>query len=329
MALFNTTGFDLELFIALNSVLHIMIFFIIALPSLILCGICVVALLASKSLHRKMRVILANIYVSEIIFSTGSIFLYLLYPIRSSYNEGDITCSIDAIFLGVGTLSSLATVSLYAIATYVFVKYGPKKLNLRVVYAYITISWVVNILVVISLLVTRSVEVNSEGLQRNTDGFCGFDFMDASTVLTTIYLLAAGIIALWVFVTLILISVFGLLTLCYVKKNTIKENKAIKKAIAKNLLYLTTKVFATIITAIFFFGFSSLRFIFEEHISVIVYIVFQYLFGYIAFGCITLITPIASLVILQPLQVAIKRICCCSLKNEHSVQASRTVSSFA
>ncbi len=305
---FNLTGYDPELFVGINSILHVLIFLLFPLPNLILSGLCVVALLTSKTLNRKIRVVLANVFVAEITHALSSFFIYLGYPIRASVNDGDITCSIDGSFLFIGTLSSLAAISLYTIVVYVLITVGVKKLKWNVIITYIVVSWGVNILAVLSLTVPRTVEVNVDGLLKSIDGFCGLDIMDTNEVLSTIYTLAAVTLALGVAVSLLLISIFGILTLRYVKKNTIQENPAIKKAIAKNLLYLSIKVFLVVAIYVVFFGFSSLRQYIEERTGDILFVALEYIINYSTFEILSLITPIASLATLQPLRVAVKQI---------------------
>ena len=317
MEVFNNTDFNQELFTNLNSVLQISIFFTISLPTIVLNGVCAVAMALSKTINWKMKVAIFNIFIAEFTHSMNSIFYYLGYPIRTKLVYGYITCYIEYFFVVVGTLSSLAAISLYAIATYLFIKHGPRRLKKNFLFSYIAISWIISIVIG---LVSSIFD-----LQESPYGFCN-NSMDNLVLTTIIYDASIATIAVWIIVSLLLISIFGILTFCYVKENTIQDNAVIKKVIAKNLLFLSIKVFVIVITYIILVCFDVLE-IFEERTRLILDLAVGYIVHDAIYDILSLSTPIAALIILRPLRVAIKeivaklrKICChwkmcCRCKN--------------
>ena len=313
MEVFNNTDFNQELFTNLNSVLQISIFFTISLPTIALNGVCAVAMALSKTINWKMKVTIFNIFIAEFTHSMNSIFYYLGYPIRTKLVYGYITCYIEYFFVVVGTLSSLAAISLYAIATYLFIKHGPRRLKKNFLFSYIAISWIISIVVG---LVSSIFD-----LQESPYGFCN-NSMDNLVLATIIYDASIATIAVWIIVSLLLISIFGILTFCYMKENTIQDNAAIKKVIAKNLLFLSIKVFVIVITYIILVCFDVLEIIlFEERTRLILDLAVEYIVHDAIYDILSLSTPIAALIILRPLRVAIKEIVtklrkiCCRCKN--------------
>ena len=307
MSSVNITGFDRELFVAVNSTLHIGIFFLLCLPNIILCVLCVAALVLAKGINWKIKTAIINIFAAEFALSISSIFIYLGYPIRASYNDGDISCYIDGFFLLTGTLSNVTAITFYSISTYVFIRYGAKKLSWYVIVTFIAVSWIASVVIMLVLIILASVVYNSNGLQRNTDGFCAFSFTGTNQALNTISELFAAAVIIELITCLILIATFSFLTFRYVKKNTIQENSAIKKAIVKNLLYLSLKVFIVMTCHGVLFGFNALRPIFEENTAVYLYIALQYVIYFCLFEILSLATPVVSLITLRPLRVAIKQ----------------------
>ncbi len=86
----NITGFDPQLFFAVNTGVQATFFTIFTLPTFILCGVCLVALLFAKTIHLEMRVVLINIFGGYV---TGVTVLYLGYPLRVKDSEVEFVFS--------------------------------------------------------------------------------------------------------------------------------------------------------------------------------------------------------------------------------------------
>ena len=97
---------------------QVSIFFVSALPTVVLSVLIILALLVAKDIKWKMRVILINILVAEVVFSLSLCATYLGYPIREMLNLSDKTALILCRFqLGseiIGALAKLGTIMFYS-----------------------------------------------------------------------------------------------------------------------------------------------------------------------------------------------------------------------
>ena len=110
---FNLTGVDPEMFFAINTAVHVSIFSLLTVPTIILCVLCVVALLLTKEIHWKIRMVLINVLAAELVYTLGATAMYLGYPLRVySADESGITCTLSAVTL---SLLSLILLPLHSI----------------------------------------------------------------------------------------------------------------------------------------------------------------------------------------------------------------------
>ena len=145
----NTTGFsnsnviNVELYQGINSALHLLLFTVFPLPTIGLCIVCILALLLAKGIGWKMRVILINILIPDIITSLASSVSYLGYPLRVYSTTLDscrvfislyLTASYDSTFVG----------PFFAVSIYIFVKYDMKRLKWWIILSYIISSSVLS-----------------------------------------------------------------------------------------------------------------------------------------------------------------------------------------
>lgn len=81
----------------------------------------------AKTLKWQIKAVLVNSIAADFVNGAGSTVYYIGYLIcANSVNDSDgiISCRIADGFNIAGFLSSLAAVTLYAVAVYIFIKYG-------------------------------------------------------------------------------------------------------------------------------------------------------------------------------------------------------------
>ena len=300
----NLSGLDPDLYFNVNTSAQVGLFFIAVLPTLILCLLCVVALLFASSINWQMRVVLINIFAADICTWLGLTVLFLGFPLRASVRMGgEWSCSVALSLFNVGPQQKFSITALYAIMVYVFIKYGPRKLKWYAIAPYIGITWVVAIAIGIFPYFNRSL--------FNSQGFCR---VRESTSVSPSSSILVGVIVVFFSV----IIVFSLLTGCYVKRNVLEDNVQVKRAIAKNLLFLVISIILTVISNILPASFPAIREAFEDRglISLVLIDYVIRLFLNLPF----VITPIAAIIILKPMQDALKQgfnmLCCCCKKRE-------------
>lgn len=179
--------------------------------------------------------------------------------------------------------------ALYAVMVYVFIKYGVKRLKLKVIILYIAVSWIA----VFCLGIVAYFPAFT-----NIDGFCDSDSMAPAFFIPLIIMTIIILGCLCVIIT------FCILTYCYFKKNTLEDNVAVKRAIARNLIYL---LIAAIVYVLFYFTPASFNII-REALSdrgILGVIVVEYVIPLFV-NFTSIVTP--TIVILQPVWIAMKQI---------------------
>ena len=63
---FNLSGVDISKYYDINTAVSISLFLILVLPPLLLCVLCVLALVFAKEINSKIRLLLINIFAVEI-----------------------------------------------------------------------------------------------------------------------------------------------------------------------------------------------------------------------------------------------------------------------
>ena len=295
----NITGIDPDLFAAINSTIHLGIFLLLTLPAIILNAVCIVALLLAKTIDWKIRAAIINIFAAETLNSLGTGLLYVSYPIRVTNNDASAaSCTTALAISALGYNSDLLAIALYAIAVYIFIKYNIRKLKWSAIATAITISWGVCFISSVMFGRTLSLAVDN--------GFCVSDDGDIETGYTVFIMLSA----LHTLGTMAVVIIFDILIFYYVRRNATEEDVETKKAVVKILAYHSTKMIALVsqlIVAAVFIWLSRLD-------SFVAAIAVETILN-ILFSATSLLTPIMSLVLLQPLRDALKEKCPCCVQN--------------
>ena len=301
---FNLSGVDINQYFATNVAVNITLFTLLVLPPCLLCMLCALALIFTKGINKMIRLVLVNIFAAEICKWIAYTVFYLGWPIRLLYQE-DISCKLFFSLLVVASMQPFMAFATYAINVYVFIKYGEKKLKWYVVIPLVTISWVVSI--------TFAVGPYFDELEVfNINGFCT---SNPNAILLKGYISATVTLAL-LFMTIQLIC--SILTVVYIKRNTLEENTVIKKAIAKVLAYLAVASILSFINNIIPITNPLIRkAIADNDITTIVALNY---FLRLVFNVPSIATPIVTIVLLKPVRVAIKaaikKVCVCCPNNQ-------------
>ena len=170
---------DPDLFAAINSTLHLGQFLLLTLPAIILNVVCIVALLLAKTIKRKVKAAIINIFAAEMMNLLGTAISYVGYPLRVTNNDPlAASCPTGMAATAIGVNSDLLGIAIYAIAVYTFIKYDIRKLKWSVLITFIAISWGVCFIISVALffLIGRT-------LQKVDNGFCVFDNQEIETAI--------------------------------------------------------------------------------------------------------------------------------------------------
>jgi hypothetical protein len=274
------------------------VFCILVLPALLLDLLCVLALLFSRTIDTKIRVLLGNIFAADVMTLFGDLVIFLSHPVEVNKHM-DTSHSCEFGFSAVFTSGAvkLPTTSLYAIVVYIYVKYSIKIVKLHMVIIPIIITWIIASVVGV-MPYTSAFNVFSNR------GICSSD------PFPLIHTLSLTVLSLNIVVSLSIQVVFGVLTFCYVKRNTSQErNQALLKAIVKLLVYFLVGSFLDLIpiATVFVSGpvQRSLKGDAATKFDLAAYYTRQalYVIPY-------LLAPIMTIVLLKPVRDSVQRICC-------------------
>ena len=285
----NLTGFDEHLYFSLNTAAGVGLFLIFVLPALILCVLCVLALFFARGINWPIKTLLINIFASEICVWVGISVLFLGFPGRMRTDEA-ISCSVSFSAVITGSLLRFSGIALYAIMVYIFLKYGSEKLKWFVIIPYLVASWLVSFAISLVPFIGDS--------RFEDNGFCDVN-QDSIWFKVSVSLVYGGVVILFV-----IIIIFSLLTFFFAKKNSLQDNTEIKKAVAKNLLYLNIVAILSFFYNLVPVSFPFIRAAFKDHL--VVSVVLNYCLRVFYF-LPSLIIPIAAIAILKPVRLTLKQ----------------------
>lgn len=289
-----------ELYFRINTAVNVSLFLIVVLPALLLCLLCVLALIFAEGVNKKIRILLINIFIPDLCSWLATSVLLIGYPVRATMQtEGDLSCSFYMSFIFVGAVQRYSSVAIYTVAVYFFVKNGAQTLRLHYIALYLALSWA------IAFVVGLMPYFSAYGLSM-VNGFCNRDeltsfFKGYITVLTiTKMLLLACII--W----------FSGLT-CYYRKK--RENVDTKDRLVKYLICLNIgAVLYTLLSSAIPPSFSSIETAFGGTHVLLGFTLINFLRIFINLPL--LISPIAAMIVLKQIVPTLKRECMrCIRKN--------------
>ena len=318
----SAAGFDPDLFFAVNSVAHGLLL-VMTLSAVFLNVICVLALALAKDLIFQIKVVLFNVFLIDVISSVVLSVVFLSYPIGAYSSRSpalDFLCSIIASF-ALSTFQATIMILAYStIVIYVYLKCGAGKLKCCVTVVYLAITWISSIFVWLGLGVGTHSAISN-------NGFCSFNpegNLVLRAVLTAFLFFVGAPVCSCVTIT------FSILSYCYVKRNTLEENSATKKAMLRILGFHSIKIVILVIRSFIvtgYSGFSAASEVLSGRNRSIVFLAVYYTLSLLLVCVLLFVTPITSLLTLKPLSKALRQLCkiVCCCKRDQSTVLSRAV----
>ena len=248
---FNNSSSLENVLMTLNSSVSI-ILFILSIPTAILYGICIVALLSAKEVKLQMRILLINILMARF---SGRILPPAIVHLGAPANiiMDVIVCKIFYALVFTGYFTGLTSITLFSIMVYLFIKYGDSKLKWYIIISCIILSWIVSIIFGALVFIDSTAVILGDRLDT-----CFLYEKSKILIPTASFILSAEVI----FLTTML--VFCIVTVCFVRRRIQRdeeslENPQIMKAITKVQVYLLVVSFMDAITDVFPILFQLLK----------------------------------------------------------------------
>ena len=295
----NVSGLvDNDLFLTVNTAVHLTLFCLLTLPTFILTGVCVVSLLLARAINLQMRIVLANVLIAETCYSVRSCFQYLGYPLRAwNGNEDDISCDISFSILLVYAGASLSSTAICAFMINRFIQYGKEKFNWSVIVGLLCASW--------SISIALGAPPYFKHPLSASFGFCvprGEN--NITTGITVPVFIAVGILSCFC-----IVLVYSILTYRHARRNAPRHNVKVKRAVLKILAFHTIKMCVLLIQYSCSVIASTIQ---QQYVTkhrcfgTVLIVLITYLVSRISFDITALSTPIISIVILKPVLDSLK-----------------------
>lgn len=309
----SAAGFDPDLFYALNSLANGLLL-LVTLPAVFLNVTCVLALALAKDLILQIKVALINVFVVDVVSSVMLCVLLLSYPIGAYSSPGpaqDYLCSITSSFAMLSFQAAILILVYATIVVYVFLKCGASRLKCYVTVLCLTFVWTVSILMGVVVSIGNPLNVSNSGFcSTSPEGNSLFRIVPIAFM----FFIEAPICSC-------LTIIFSILAYCYVKRNTLERNTAIKQAMVKILAFHSIKVVVLVLRSLVVSATAALFFSGGNQIAVFLFV---YYLSVLLLLCVNVfLSPIASLVTLKPLRKALQQLCkrvcsfCCRKRNVH------------
>ena len=213
----NLSEEALQVYFNANTAVSIALFMVMVLPSLLLCLLCELALLFATEINTKIRVLLINIFSAEVCNWFSYSVFYLGWPARFLYDD-DVLCKVYISSLRVVTIQKFTAGAMYAINVYIFIKHGDSKWY--TIIPFIVLSWL------LSIATVGVIPYLDNFGAVNSGGFCRSDSKSVS------YQVLISISIILAFIFLIIQLIFSIFVVVYVKRNALRGNTYVKRAVA-------------------------------------------------------------------------------------------------
>ena len=289
----NSTSSASLLFLTINSSVAVALFVVMYLPALILGSMYLVALVHAKGIHLKMKVLLVNITLPDLITVSGLCFESIFQPMRSfvSNDRYLITCVLYYMATVIGQDGNGLLAAVFAVVVFWSVKYNIKTFKWKTIIACLTCIWVFTMAQATLVVVSRST--------RSTSGFCQ---VDLSAIILTVTVLSVSALAVCTLITVI----FSVVSYHYVKRSSISDDSGtVKKSLVNLLVFEAAKASSILIRVGITIG-VIVNLPQYSDLESIPSLILTHATG-LFFGMLVLLTIIMSLVFLKPACDAFKQ----------------------
>ena len=280
---------------------------IILLPVFIVNILLLVAIITEKTTSATVRLILANIVASSQVVIIGLTILNsynVVLPLVFNPSPSDFTCRLSYVTIHSGAAGRLVFMAAYAVTVYVLARYAGT--NLRVarlrfwpaLTAFVAI-WLFATIPNMVIFFPVFVEITF-----SAGDVCAAHGTGAVTIVHTFsYIIVYGICCF------ILSIVFPILTVQYIKKNSISENKQTLKGMTKFAVFLLVGNSVNLIGVSLTILLATFAPLGEDYHTLLLISTFNYIEGFCLF--LSLIpTPIILLIFFKPIRQRFKKITC-------------------
>ena len=294
---------------------HLIPYLGLVAPALVLSILTTLALLLAGDMNKKIRTLLINIFVAEIVLCLRLSANFLAYPIRQLFDIGDTAlvslCRFQVSVGIIAVLSKVGSITLYAVMVYVFIKFGIKKVKWFILAIPIVVIWVISV----GFCITAAVRPRDTSDNAVVfEGFCLENLESDEVFESRRRQFLIQLIVGWMLQGVVcggIIITFSILTFHFMKKNLAPTSEGPKRAIAKSLLFLSIDALLSIFSGVVLPTISLLAapdpsdMDFERgfiQASVKDHIV------ELTLSLVTVYTPLVTIILLKPIRDALKQL---------------------
>ena len=231
---------------------HLIPYLGLVAPALVLSVLTTLALILAGDMNKKIRALLINIFIAEIVLCLRLSVTFLAYPIRQMLEIGDTAldglCRLQICIGIIAVLSKVGTITLYAVMVHIFIKYNIKKVKWYMLAIPMTVTWVISVGFCLPAAIRHRAEAHNIIIFQ---GFCLENLESEEVYKGIMRQFFIQLIVGWILEVVIcggIIVTFSSLIIHLMKKTSLTEGP--KRAIAKNLLFLSVDALLSIICGV-------------------------------------------------------------------------------
>ena len=297
----NTTANLKDTSYDVHIAVHLLIFFVLCLPPLVVNAVNGIAVLLNPTFKKVIKVVLINISVSNIVYLIGLSVWILGFVVRivNDIYDSSLTCQFTLAIFILGSAARFAFVLVFGTLTFIVIRYGIKKVNMKFLVLFCVLLWTASIASALFAFIPEYGVVLS---RHNNNGRCIFRFGHVPVVL--IHLGASWVV--WG-TCVVLTLVLTIASYHYVKRNAISESTNIQRAILKFSAFLTASstinIIALLVTPTLFFGLSTISTARSRAVSDI----FSYYTPLVVFAILSWMTPLMEIYVFNQIREILKK----------------------
>ena len=299
----NTTANLKDTSYDVHIAVHLLIFFVLCLPPLVVNAVNGIAVLLSPTFKKVIKVVLINISVSNIVYLIGLSVWILGFVVRivNDIYDSSLTCQFNLAIYILGSAARFTFVLAFGTLTFIAIRYGIKKVNMKFLVLFCVLPWTASIASVLFAFIPEYGVVLS---RHNNKGRCILKFRRGYVTVVSIHLGVSWVV--WG-TCVVLTLVLTIASYRYVKRNAISESTNIQRAILKFSAFLTASstinIIALLVTPTLFFGLSTIGAGRSRAVSDI----FSYYTPLVIFATLSWMTPLMEIYVFNQIREILKK----------------------
>lgn len=287
-------------FLIITSSLAVTRFVATYIPALILISSYLVALVRAKDIHLKIKTLLINLILPDLVLVIKAVFDLFFHPIRAFVGNERflVTCYLNSYTAFVSQNGNSLMAALYAVAIFWTVKFNIKSLKWKAIIICLTAIWVFS--------TAQATILFFSDFRRSENGYC---LLDLTPLYVAVVVSSTAVLAVCTLITVI----FSIVSYRYVKRNTLTDesgSSAVQRSLVKLLVFEAFKIFTNLLRSIIIVVITinnNLTSFSDNYTENVGLLIVRNVIGFLLNAFVVILTVIMSVVFLKAVREAFKQ----------------------